>query len=78
MAEPWPTDERTGPQRAPRLTTEPDWLCDGAFLDEFGRLWLCGRIKHPLEQRHQASVFTGANGSGGDVEWSHRLEWFDR
>lgn len=71
-------DHAVGPTKARRLPTEPDWLCDGAFLDEFGRLWHCGRTKHPPEQRHQASVYTAGDGSGGDVEWSHRLEWLDR
>ncbi len=67
-----------GPARLQRLRTEPDWLCDGAFIDEHGRTWHCGHAKHPTHHRHQAWLFTAADGSPGEVGWDHRLEWSDR
>ena len=65
----------TGPQRLLRLMDEPDWLCDGAYLDEFGRTWLCGRIKHG--GTHQAWLWIGIDGDSQQVDHADRLEWLD-
>ncbi len=55
-----------GARRLRREEGEPDWLCDGAFLDEFGRTWLCGRIKHS-GSAHQAWLFVGIDGDSEEV-----------
>jgi hypothetical protein len=64
-----------GPIVRRREDEEPDWLCDRGYIDEFGRTWLCERVKHEPRQRHQSSVYVAADGSPGTVGWQHRLEW---
>jgi hypothetical protein len=49
-------------------------LCDGAFVDEHGRTWLCGRIKHD-RTAHQSWLFIDADGAGHEVAHRDRLEW---
>jgi hypothetical protein len=65
-----------GPTRLRRQTSEPDWLCDGAFRDEHGRTWLCGRIKHG-GTAHQAWLYIDADGQAHEVTNDCRLEWRD-
>ena len=78
-ATPSPADQPLiGPLRLPRQPTEPNWLCDGAYLDEHGRTWHCGHATHPLGHHHQAWVYSDADGNPGEVDWEHRLEWADR
>ena len=63
-----------GPTRLPRQEGEPDWLCDGAYVDEHARTWLCGLIKHD-RTAHQSWLFVDAGGIGHEVAHHERLEW---
>jgi hypothetical protein len=65
-----------GPTRLARQADEPDWLCDGAFRDEHGRTWLCGRIKHD-GTAHQSWLYIDGAGAGHQVAHAERLEWRD-
>lgn len=70
-----PVGAVAGPLWLCRMETEPDWLCNGAYRDEYGRVWHCAHATLPIGHHHQAWVFTNPDGTPGEVAWEHRLEW---